>query len=279
MVRIQRIFTDPEPERTEGDDNPMSRIHIKGRELRYQFVNEEYQDGERPLLVLLHDALGAIGTWKEIPEQLSEETECPALVYDRYGHGGSEPLKEVRQKQYMHIEGESTLPLLLEGLGVREKVIPIGHSDGGSIGLLFAAAFPDRVKGLITEAAHVFVEELTLDGIRSTVRQFKKGKLERALEAYHDINTRPIFNAWARTWLSRSFRDWDITDRLSPISAPLLAIQGEDDEYGTQAQVDAIVDGVNGPAEPFMVPACGHAPHHDTPDVVLPKMVEFIRSL
>ncbi len=257
----------------------MSRIHIKGRELRYQFINEEYQDGQRPLLLFLHDALGSIGTWKDIPEQLSEETEYPALVYDRYGHGGSEPLKEVREKQYMHIEGESSLPLLLEGLGVREQVIPIGHSDGGSIALLFAASFPERVKGIVSEAAHVFVEDVTLEGIRRTVKEFKKGKLEPALEAYHDINTRPVFNAWAQTWLSRSFQDWDITDRLPFISAPVLAIQGEDDEYGSRAQVDAIVDGVNGKADPFMVPACGHAPHHDAMDVVLPKMVEFIRSL
>ncbi len=257
----------------------MSRIHIKGRELRYQFINEEYQDGDRPLLLFLHDALGSIGTWKDLPEQLSEETRCPALVYDRYGHGGSEPLKEMREKQYMHIEGESTLPLLLESLGVREKVIPIGHSDGGSIALLFAAAFPEKVKGLVTEAAHVFVEDITIEGIQKAVKEFKKGHLERALEAYHDINTRPVFNAWADTWLSPSFQDWNITDRLPRIKAPILVIQGEDDEYGSQAQVDAIVEGVSGPATPFMVPACGHNPHHEASDVVLPRIADHITSL
>lgn len=257
----------------------MSRIHIKGHELRYEILNEAYQDGERPLLVFLHDALGTIGTWKEIPELLSEETELPALVYDRYGHGGSEPLKKMREKHYMHLEGESTLPLLLEGLGIKEKVIPIGHSDGGSIALLFAAAFPERAAALVTEAAHVFVEDVTLEGIRKTVKSFKQGKLEQVLEAYHDINTRPIFHAWADTWLSPSFRDWDIRKRLPFIHAPLLAIQGEDDEYGTREQVDAIVNGVSGRAEPYMVPACGHAPHHDARDVVLPKIVDLIRSL
>ena len=257
----------------------MSRIHIKGRELRYQFLKEEYRDSQRPLLVFLHDALGCIGTWKEVPEKLSEETECAALVYDRYGHGASEPLKEMRENHYMGIEGESTLPVLLEALGVREPVVLIGHSDGASIALLLAAAFPDRVKGVVSEAAHVFVEDVTLKGIKAAVKEFEKGRLERALEAYHDINTRSIFHAWADTWLSSKFRDWNITDRLPSIHTPLLAIQGEDDEYGTQEQVDAIVNGVNGPAEPFMVPACGHAPHHDAPDIVLPKMVEFIRSL
>jgi pimeloyl-ACP methyl ester carboxylesterase len=257
----------------------MSRIHIKGREIRYEFIKEADLNEGRPLLVFLHDALGSIGTWKDVPELLSERTGLPALVYDRYGHGGSEPLKEMREKHYMHLEGESSLPLLLDGLRVKDPIIPIGHSDGGSIALIFAAAFPERVKGLVAEAAHVFVEDLTLEGIRKTVKAFKKGHLERSLEAYHDVNTRPIFNAWAATWLSPSFANWDITEKLPLVQAPALVIQGGDDEYGTQAQVDAIVNGLSGPAEPYMVPACGHTPHHEAADVVLPKIDAFIRSL
>lgn len=257
----------------------MSRIYVKGKELRYQFINEEYQDGQRPMLVFLHDALGCIGTWKDVPGSISERTELPALLYDRYGHGGSEPLKEIREKQYMHLEGESTLPLLLEALGVQEPIIPIGHSDGGSIALLFAAAFPEKVQGLITEAAHVFIEEVTLEGVRKAKEKFRKGGLERALEAYHDVNARPIFHAWADTWLAPFFRDWDITEKLPSIQSPVLAIQGEEDEFGTRAQVDAIVNKVNGPATPFLVPACGHAPHHEAEDIVLSRIEEFIASL
>lgn len=257
----------------------MSKVYVKGRELRYQFINEEHQNGECPMLVFLHDALGCIGTWKDLPEQVSDATELPALVYDRYGHGGSEPLKEMREKQYMHIEGESTLPLLLEALGVREPVILIGHSDGASIALLFAAAFPERVKGIVSEAAHVFVEELTLEGIRKTVEAFRRGKLERLLEAYHDINTRPIFHAWEGTWLSPGFRDWNITERLPLVRCPVLAIQGKDDEYGSFEQVRAIVDGVKGDADSFMVPECGHVPHHEAQDVVVPRVVEFVNEL
>lgn len=257
----------------------MSRVHIKGREIRYQFLNEEHQDGKSPMLVFLHDALGSIGTWKEVPERISDATELPALIHDRYGHGGSEPLREMRQKQYMHVEGESSLPLLLNALGVREPVILIGHSDGASIALLFAAAFPERVQGIVSEAAHVFVEDITLDGVRKTREQFRKGKLERVLEAYHDTNTRPIFHAWAETWLSASFRDWDITQRLPLIDSPILAIQGREDEYGSSEQLKAIVDGVKGEADPFIVPECGHVPHHEAPEVVIPRIVDFVNAI
>ncbi len=257
----------------------MSKIIANGRELRYQTLNEEYQEMGTPWLVFLHDGLGSIGQWKDFPETLSEETDLPALIYERHGHGGSEPLQHPREKNYLHHEALLVLPEVLDQLDIRDPIVPVGHSDGGSIALLFASHYPDRVKGLVTEAAHVFVEDISLQGIEQTVREFEKGKLEHLLEAYHDTNTRKVFYGWADVWLSESFKRWNIEASLANVQCPVLTIQGENDEYGTTAQVRAIEEKVSGPVESFLIPGCSHTPHHEQPEQVMERMTTFISSL
>lgn len=231
--------------------------------------------GESPRLVFLHEGLGSVGQWRDFPLSLCEKTGLPALVFDRWGYGGSEACHKSGDVGYLHTEALSSLPEVLGHFGV-EKGILIGHSDGGSIALIFAAAHPEKICCLITEAAHVFVEDVTLVGIREAVGFYKDTDMKGRLAKYHGEKTDLVFKRWSETWLAPSFREWNIEDYLPRVNCPVLAIQGEDDPYGTPAQVEAIVRRVSGLSSGLIVPACGHIPHFQARDVVLAAMADFI---
>jgi pimeloyl-ACP methyl ester carboxylesterase len=227
-----------------------------------------------PTLVFLHEGLGSIAQWRDFPQALAARTGLPALLYDRRGHGGSDPLDLPRSSHYLHREALEVLPEVLERCGVADAIL-VGHSDGGSIALLYASAHPARVRGAVTEAAHVFVEEKTLAGIRAAGEAWRNSQLPEKLARYHGLKTHALFHAWHDTWLTPEFRDWNIEDCLPGIRCPLLAIQGRDDEYATEAQVEAIARQAAGPVETLLIPHCGHVPHHQARDAVLEAMTRF----
>jgi pimeloyl-ACP methyl ester carboxylesterase len=228
-----------------------------------------------PTLVFLHEGLGSIAQWRDFPDALCRRTALPGLVYERWGFGGSEPLELPRPRDYLAQEAELFLPAVLEACDVQRPLL-VGHSDGGSIALLYAAAFPDRPHACITEAAHVFVEEAALAGIRAAAEAWRRGDLETRLAKYHGAKTEAVFLGWAETWLRDDFRDWSMVDRLPAIACPLLVMQGAEDEYGTALQVETIVGQAGGPAEPLILPDCGHAPHLEQPEAVLAAMAAFV---
>lgn len=228
-----------------------------------------------PYLVFLHEGLGSVGQWKDFPMSLCQRTQLPALVFDRWGYGKSEPCDKVGDVGYLHEEALTSLPQVLAHFGI-ERGILVGHSDGGSIALMFAAAHPGKVCCLITEAAHVFVEDVTLEGIREAVHVYEDTDLKERLAKYHGENTDLVFKRWSEIWLAPSFREWNIEDYLPKVNCPVLTIQGQDDPYGTPAQVDAIVRQVSGPATAVIIPACGHTPHFQAREAVLTAMGEFV---
>ena len=232
----------------------------------------------QPTLVFLHEALGSIGQWKDFPDALVAATGLPGLVYDRQGHGRSEPLAAPltlpRPLDYHHREAEQVLPALLDAAGI-ERAVLIGHSDGGTIALLAAAALPQRIAAVVSEAAHVFVEEISLQGIRDAYAAWQKGGL-KGLERYHGDKTSALVRAWAETWLDTAFRDWSTEAELAGVTCPLLAIQGVDDQYGSPEQVARICAGAAGPAEPLLLPDCGHEPHSEQRDWVLRAICDFL---
>lgn len=232
--------------------------------------------GDRPTLVFLHEALGCDTMWKDVPEALSEATGLPFLTYDRLGHGRSDPLPLPRDELYLEVEAFEVLPAVLESCGVSEPVL-IGHSDGGTIALMYASRH--RVRGVVTEAAHVFLEELTLASIRNAVGAWQTTGLRDRLARHHGDKTEELFEAWASTCLSEAFRPWNIEPCLSGVQAPVLVVQGEEDEYGTVRQVEAIVAGVSGPATPLLFPDCRHVPHLQAADRVLPAVADFVNGL
>lgn len=233
--------------------------------------------GQGPCLVFLHEALGCVEMWKSYPERLCRLTGLPGVLYDRRGHGGSDPLQGPRRLDYLSREAGEVLPDLLGKLEIDRPVL-VGHSDGGTIALLFAAAYPDWPCCAVTEAAHVFVEQVTRQGIRDVLSSYLHTDLERKLAKYHGSKSGDLFRAWSGVWLSDAFASWNMLRELSSISCPLLVIQGEDDEYGTREQVDRIVGLSSGPATPLLLPGCGHIPHLEAQDRVLEAAGEFIRA-
>jgi pimeloyl-ACP methyl ester carboxylesterase len=229
---------------------------------------------QRPTLVFLHDSLGCITVWRDFPERLAGALGCDALVYDRRGYGGSSPFgPEPRTPSYLEDEADA-LARVLDGCGISDAVL-FGHSDGGSIALVAAARQPDRVRAVVTEGAHVFVEERTLAGIRAARESLRTTDLSERLRRHHGDRTEAVTSAWIDVWLSPEFRDWTIERYLPSVRCPVLVLQGTDDEYGTPRQLRTIAEGVAGPARAHLISGAGHTPHRDAADEVLGLTTAF----
>jgi pimeloyl-ACP methyl ester carboxylesterase len=232
---------------------------------------------ESPVLIFLHDSLGSIETRRDFPQSLAQRAGLDALIYDRRGYGGSSPFGAGRRTtRYLHEEA-GMLFALLDALGIGRSVL-FGHSDGGSIALIAAAGQPGRVDAVITEGAHVFVEDATLRGVGEARAMFRSADLLKRLARYHGSKADAVVAAWIETWLSPEFREWNIESCLPRIACPVLAIQGQDDGYGTEAQIQAILRGAGPRARALILPETGHTPHRDAPAAVLDASVEFIAS-
>lgn len=240
----------------------MNKIRIQDYSIQFSSIRVEKPVNEDAVLVFLHEALGSIPQWKSFPERLCETLRLNGIVYERRGHGGSDNFSDqTRTENYLHQYAFEELPAFLsEVLSNDQKVILVGHSDGGTIALLFAAKFPKKVKACITMAAHVINEKETLEGIHPAIQAFETGKLD-GLKKFHGQKTTDLFYAWARTWLSKSFKDWNITKEIKGIECPVIAIQGEKDQYGTPEQLELIEKSVKSEIKTFLVPNCGHHPH------------------
>jgi pimeloyl-ACP methyl ester carboxylesterase len=116
-----------------------------------------------------------------------------------------------------------------------------------------------------------------LASIAAIDRTFRDGDL-RTRMARHHTDPEVVFRNWADVWLDPAFREWDITAALPAITCPVLAVQGDDDEYGSAAHVEAVRDLASGPVELLML-RCGHAPHLELPDPVADAITRFVREL
>jgi pimeloyl-ACP methyl ester carboxylesterase len=247
------------------------QLSLDGRRIEYRFVEGAAANGVD--LVMLHEGLGSVSLWREFPEQVAQATGCRTLVYSRHGYGRSSPLDAPRRVDYMHEEARLWLPAILLRLGVRRPVL-LGHSDGASIALIHAASPESDVAGIIALAPHVKVEDLTVRSIGAAKAAYLDTDLRARLSRHHaDVDA--AFWGWNRIWLDPAFRSWNIEDLLPAIRCPILAIQGEDDEYGTMEQIASIARAV--PASTRLaLPACRHSPHRDQPEAVLDAAREFV---
>ncbi len=255
----------------------MPQLTAAGHSLEYLWIDAaDASDPGLPVLVFLHEGLGSIRQWRDFPQQVARATGCRALLYDRYGYGDSDVLAEDRVgKDFMHREALTFLPGILSELKI-EKPILVGHSDGASIALIHAATHP--VRGVAAMAPHVFVEEHGLKSIKTLNDTFETTGLRERLGRYHR-DARKTFHLWADAWLDPALPDWNIEAYLPGIKCPVLAIQGEGDEYGTMAQLDAIARQVGGPSGLLKLSACGHSPHKDQPEKVLTSIAGFIGKI
>jgi pimeloyl-ACP methyl ester carboxylesterase len=233
---------------------------------------------EKETIVFLHDSLGCITLWRDFPKLLGEKTGCNILMYDRLGYGKSGNfIKDSRDNFYMEDEADVLKEILTE-LKI-EKPILFGHSDGGSIALIFAGKYPNLPKAIITVGAHIFVEDVTLKGIREAEEAYKKTNLKEKLEKYHGDKTEALFIAWTKTWQTPQFQSWNIEHFLPKIICPSLIIQGKDDEFGTLTQVEKTVAQISGKAEAFVISNAKHTPYKEVPDIDLAKCTSFIDGL
>ncbi len=234
-----------------------------------------------PLLVFLHEGLGSLALWKDFPARLCAAAGCRGLVYSRPGYGRSTPRVsgEAWALDFMHRQACELLPLLLDALGVDTAANPpwlFGHSDGGSIALIFAARYPERCAGLIVISPHIFVEDVTIASIERAREAYAHTDLRDRLARYHD-DPDSAFRGWNDAWLDPAFRDWSIEAELDAIFCPVLAMQGVDDEYGTLEQIRAIAGRVP-PTELLALPDCGHSAHRDQPDAVIGAAARFVAA-
>lgn len=252
----------------------MPFVTCAGHSLEYEWLGAAAPG--RPTLVFLHEGLGSIRQWRDFPQQVVEATGCRALLYSRYGYGQSDVLAEARAGvDFMHREALQALPELLEKLAIGCPVL-VGHSDGASIALIHAGA-GHAVRALAVMAPHVFVEPICVESIRKASAAFDATDLAQRLGKYHR-DPYKTFHLWADVWLDPEFLKWNIEAYLPAISCPVLAIQGEDDEYGTMAQLEAIKRGVRGPRALVKLPKCGHAPFRDQPQATLDALTKFIQE-
>jgi pimeloyl-ACP methyl ester carboxylesterase len=242
-----------------------------GHRLEYQRIAGS---SDVSTLLFLHEGLGSLAQWRDFPAKLARDAGASAIVYSRYGYGGSERLTAPRDVDYMHREALEALPQLRTALGL-EDVILVGHSDGASIALIHAGSGRWPVRALILEAPHVFVEEISVESIAAAREAYATTDLRPRLERYH-ADVEGAFRGWNDIWLDPRFRAWTIEDYLPGVRCPVLAIQGADDEYGTLAQINAIERGIAGPFERLVLPQCKHSPHRDQEAAVLAAMARFI---
>jgi pimeloyl-ACP methyl ester carboxylesterase len=227
-------------------------------------------DGDAPALVFLHEGLGSVALWRDFPERVAAATGRRVFLYSRAGHGQSDLPDGPRTPRFMHEEALDVLPPLLAEHGIERPVL-IGHSDGASIALIFAAASGRSLRGAVIEAPHCFVEPITLAGVREMTESAEATDLLERLKRHHR-DPEPLFRAWSDTWLEPGFVDWNIEGLLPDIRCPLLLVQGEGDPYGTPEQIHAVA-----PTETLLLPDCGHTPHRDCAERVLKANTAFIR--
>jgi pimeloyl-ACP methyl ester carboxylesterase len=247
-----------------------------GQRLECRYVGP--RPGAGPTLVFLHEGLGCVGLWRDFPDRVCEATGLGALVYSRQGYGASDPTPLPRPVRFMHDEAYRVLPAVLDASGVRDAIL-VGHSDGASIALLHAAHTPLGVRGVVAMAPHVFVEEVTIASIARAEVAYRTTDLRARLARHHGANVDCAFLGWSGVWLDPAFRDWNIEDEIGKITAPMLVVQGEDDEYGTLAQVKAIRERARAPVTTCVLAKCGHSPQRDQPEATLDCIAAFLRSI
>jgi pimeloyl-ACP methyl ester carboxylesterase len=250
-----------------------ANLNVAGVPLRLEYQWVGLPASPHPAVVFLHEGLGSIALWKDFPERFCQAAGLRGLVFSRNGYGRSTPRPHAERwpVDFMHRQAWEVLPALLEELGI-ERPWLFGHSDGASIALLHAARFP--VSGLVVVAPHIIVEDVSVASIAEAREAYLKGGLRERLARYHD-DIDSAFWGWNDAWLDPAFRAWDIRAELPAITAPLLAIQGEDDEYGTLEQIHGIAR-LAPQTRLLVLPHCGHSPHRDQAERLIDEATRFM---
>jgi pimeloyl-ACP methyl ester carboxylesterase len=250
-------------------------IQLDGRRLETAWWGPD--TAHTSTIVLLHEGLGCVALWRDVPERLAAETGCRVLAYSRFGYGNSDLAVLPRRMTYMHDEALDVLPRVLDAAGI-ERAVLLGHSDGGSIAAVHAGAVHDpRIAGIVLIAAHFFVEDQNIASIARIRTEYETTDLRSRLARYH-TNVDNAFRGWNDAWLDPRFRDFDITGYLPKITVPVLALQGADDPYGTVAQLNVLERTIRSPLETKLIAGARHAPHLEAKPTTLAAIAALART-
>jgi pimeloyl-ACP methyl ester carboxylesterase len=251
-------------------------LNVLGKEIEVVRLVSAHPRPGAPAMVFLHEGLGSVSMWRDFPQRVADASGCEAIVFSRNGYGKSTPLAEPRGVRYMHDEALVTLPALLDALGVEAPFL-FGHSDGGSIALIHAGGAHRPLAGIIVMAPHVLVEEVSVTSIEQAKLAYRDTDLKSRLGRYHaDVDS--AFWGWNDIWLHPEFRNWNIEEYLPTIACPVMAIQGEDDEYGTMDQIERIAQGAKD-VDLVKLADCRHSPHKDQPEAVIDAVAGFVTRI
>lgn len=250
-------------------------LDIGGQRLEYRMIGP--RPNEAPTIVMLHEGLGCVGMWNSFPERLAQATGAGVFAYSRAGYGQSSPVTLPRPLTYMHDEA-ALLPKILSAIGFRRGLL-LGHSDGASIATIYAGSVQDhRIRGLVLIAPHFFVEDVSIKSIAEAKDAYAQGDLRERLARYHgDVDN--AFRGWNDAWLDPNFRSWNITEELAYIRVPILIVQGEQDQYGTVAQIAAAQEECYCPVDVALLAEARHAPHREAPDATLQAVGDFANRI
>ena len=260
----------------EWSENPEGRMRVAGSALEYACWGP--MPDQAPTLVMLHEGLGSVAQWRDLPARLAAVTGFGVLAYSRAGYGASDPVSLPRPLDYQTREAEDVLGPVMDAAGI-EHAILLGHSDGATIATIYAGSVSDmRIRGLILIAPHFFTEPTGLAAIRAAGEAFQSGDLRDRLSKYHS-HVDVAFKGWHDVWTHPDYASWDVADAIDHLRIPVLAIQGRDDPYGTLAQVTEIENRIYSPVETLILDNCGHAPHLEHPSLTQAAIVEFCSRL
>jgi pimeloyl-ACP methyl ester carboxylesterase len=253
-----------------------SDIEIDTARIKVRLIGSVQPD--RPVWVFLHEGLGSITQWRDFPEALCAATGYGALLYDRPGYGRSSSLPQPWPDDFL-IKQAHLFPRLLDRLGITKPLL-FGHSDGGTLALMIASLYPTLPLATVTEAAHVLIEPITKQGLRALYDKTKTDPdFATRLLRHHPQYDVSFIQNWVQTWLRPSLSDWNMLDMLGAVTCPLLALQGALDEHGSADQITKIINGVKGPSQALIIPACGHVPHLEARQSVLDSVTDFLNKL
>ena len=260
----------------EWNASPSAPLDVNGVSIEYACYGPPPK--EAATIVMLHEGLGCLALWRDFPQKVADATGLGVFVCSRPGYGASSPVSLPRPLDFMTREATGFLPTLLDTIGLQRGIL-FGHSDGATIAAIYAGSVEDvRTRGLILMAPHFFNEDVCVTEISKAREAYSAGDLKSRLAKYHD-DVDGAFLGWADTWLDPGFRDWNVSEVIDYFRIPTLAIQGRDDQYGTLAQVQEVMDRAYAPVDLTILDACKHAPHLEQPDQTLAAVTEFVARL
>jgi len=251
-------------------------IQIEGISLEISWIGPGPESA--PTIVMMHEGLGSVSTWRDFPQRLAKATNTGVFAFSRRGYGRSSPAQLPRPVDYLRREAIDVLPKVLDEIGFQRGIL-LGHSDGGSIAAIYAGSLQDhRVRGIALIEPHFFVEEMNLKAIRKITDDYKTTDLSARLGRHHN-NPDDTFYGWSGFWLDPRFKSFEVRDELQHIRVPILIVKGENDPYGSIAQIRIADEECYCPVESIVIPNARHAPHHEQPEQTLDAIASFINHV